>query len=437
MFLLSRPRVWMGLVLLVACSLLLSACRKEPEGVTVRFWAMGREAEVVTELIHEFEAENPGIHVDVQNIPWTAAHEKLLTAFAADGLPDVFQLGNTWIPEFAELDTLTPLAPFVAQSKVVDPADYFQGIWDTNVIHDQLVGIPWYVDTRLLYYRKDLLAKAGFDHPPRTWDEWNTMMAAIKKMQGPDRYAILMPINEFEQQLSFALQQPDPLLRDHDTRGNFRSAGFRRTLAFYENMFAQGWAPRMSETQISNVWDEFFRGFNVFYLSGPWNIREFKKLQPKELEGQWGTAALPGPEGLGAGIAGGTSLVISRSSQQKEASWKLIEFLSRPAIQERFHSIIGDLPPRRSTWEFASLANDPLAQPFRDQLERVRPTPKVLEWERIVQEMRIVTEQVVRGGLDQDVAVNRLDERVDKVLAKRRWMHEQRTQAEGAPEVTP
>jgi len=124
--------------------------------------------------------------------------------------------------------------------------------------------------------------------------------------------------------------------------------------------------------------------------------------------------------------------VISRSSQQKEASWKLSEFLSRPAIQERFHSIIGDLPPRRSTWEFASLANDPLAQPFRDQLERVRPTPKVLEWERIVQEMRIVTEQVVRGGLDQDVAVNRLDDRVDKVLAKRRWMHEQRTQADAA-----
>jgi len=428
----SRPKLWVSVLLLVIGSLLLSACRREPEGVTVRFWAMGREAEVVAELIREFEAENPGIHVDVQNIPWTAAHEKLLTAFAADGLPDVFQLGNTWIPEFAELDTLTPLAPFVARSKVVDPADYFQGIWDTNVIHDQLVGIPWYVDTRLLYYRKDLLAQAGFDHPPRTWAEWNTMMAAIKKMQGADRYAILMPINEFEQQLSFALQQPDPLLRDHDTRGNFRSPGFRRTLAFYENMFAQGWAPRMSETQISNVWDEFFRGFNVFYLSGPWNIREFKKLQPKELEGKWGTAALPGPDGPGAGIAGGTSLVISRSSQQKEASWKLIEFLSRPAIQERFHSIIGDLPPRRSTWEFASLANDPLAQPFRDQLERVRPTPKVLEWERIVQEMRIVTEQVVRGGLDQDVAVNRLDDRVDKVLAKRRWMHEQRTQADAA-----
>ncbi|MEL5937911.1 ABC transporter substrate-binding protein, partial [Stenotrophomonas maltophilia] len=59
------------------------------------------------------------------------------------------------------------------------------------------------------------------------------------------------------------------------------------------------------------------------------------------------------------------------------------------------------------------------------QLERVKPTPKVLEWERIVQEMRIVTEKVVRGCLPLAKAVEELDQRVDKVLAKRRWMHEQ------------
>jgi hypothetical protein len=82
---------------------------------TVRFWAMGREAEVVSELIHEFEAENPGIKVDVQNIPWTAAHEKLLTAFAADGLPDA--------PARQHLDARVrhagradPLQPFVQRS---------------------------------------------------------------------------------------------------------------------------------------------------------------------------------------------------------------------------------------------------------------------------------------------------------------------------------
>ena len=112
-------------------ALVMAGCARPEQGTTtVRFWAMGREAEVVSELIHEFEAENPGIKVDVQNIPWTAAHEKLLTAFAADGLPDVCQLGNTWVPEFAELNALTPLQPFVQRSTVVDPKDYFQGIWE-------------------------------------------------------------------------------------------------------------------------------------------------------------------------------------------------------------------------------------------------------------------------------------------------------------------
>lgn len=410
------------------CIVLLAACTRQPQGTTLRFWAMGREAEVVGELVREFEAENPGIRVEVQNIPWTAAHEKLLTAYAADGLPDLCQLGNTWIPEFATLQALTPLQPYVQASGEVVPEDYFPGIWDTNLINGQLVGIPWYVDTRLLFYRKDLLREAGYDHPPRDWAEWERMNAALKQRMGPGRYPVLMPLNEFEQQLSFALQQPDPLLREHDTRGNFRSPGFRRALGFYANMYQQDWAPKMSETQISNVWDEFFRGFTAFYLSGPWNIREFNKRQPPSLQGEWGTAPLPGPGGPGAGIAGGTSLVVFRSSRHKDAAWKLIEFLSRPAMQQRLHAIIGDLPPRRSSWQSPQLANDPLAAAFRDQLERVKPTPKVLEWERIVQEMRIVTEQVVRGGLGQGEAVDQLDRRVDDILAKRRWIVEQQAQ---------
>ncbi len=402
---------------------LLAACaRPQADVTTLRFWAMGREAEVVGELVREFEAENPGIRVQVQNIPWTAAHEKLLTAYAADGLPDLCQLGNTWIPEFATLQALTPLQPYVDASPEVVPADYFPGIWDTNVVGGELVGIPWYVDTRLLFYRKDLLRQAGYHHPPRDWAEWERMNADLVRVLGPGRYPVLMPLNEFEQQLSFALQQDDALLRERDTRGNFRSPGFRRALGFYANLFEQGWAPKMSETQISNVWDEFFRGFTVFYLSGPWNIREFNKRQPPELAGQWGTAPLPGPDGPGAGIAGGTSLVIFRSSPNKQAAWKLVEFLSRPAVQQRFHALIGDLPPRRSAWQSPQLAGDPLALAFRDQLERVKPTPKVLEWERIAQEMRLVSEQVVRGGLAQDAAAEQLDRRVDAILAKRRWV---------------
>ncbi len=307
---------------------------------------------------------------------------------------------------------------------MVKQDDYFPGIWETNVIDGKLVGIPWYVDTRLLYYRKDILRQAGVKLPINTWQEWNTAMAQVKQYVGKDRFAILMPLNEFEQQLSLGLQQDDPLLRDHDNRGNFQSPGFRAALAFYANTFAQQWAPPLSETQVSNVWDEFFNGYLAFYFSGPWNIREFRNRAPEALKDQWGTMPLPGPHGPGAGIAGGSSLVLFQRSQHKDAAWKLVEFLSRPDVQQRFHALIGDLPPRRSTWRTPELEGDPLARAFADQLERVKPTPKVLEWERIVQEIRLVTERVVRGGEPQDKALADLDKRVDTILGKRRWMYE-------------
>ena len=160
---------------------LLSACAPSPsDRQTIRFWVMGREGEVIAQLIPEFERANPGIRVRVQQVPWTAAHEKLLTAFAGDSLPDLCQLGNTWLPEFAALDALVPLDSAVSASNVIARGDYFKGIWDTNVIAGALRGVPWYVDTRLLFYRTDILKQAGIDAPPTSWAGWQHALAAIK-----------------------------------------------------------------------------------------------------------------------------------------------------------------------------------------------------------------------------------------------------------------
>src|SRR5512138_2701809 len=75
-----------------------AACTRQDDRV-LRFWAMGREGEVAMRLLATFERENPGLHVQVEQLPWSAAHEKLLTAFAGEATPDLAQLGNTWLPE--------------------------------------------------------------------------------------------------------------------------------------------------------------------------------------------------------------------------------------------------------------------------------------------------------------------------------------------------
>lgn len=403
----------------------------EPGDVVLEFWAMGREGEVVMELVPEFERTHPGIRVKVQTLPWSAAHEKLLTAFVGETTPDVAQLGNTWIAELAALGALDDLGPAAMASATVDESDYFEGIWDMSRIDGTLRGIPWYVDTRLLFYRRDLLAEAGVAAPPRTWVEWMDALTAIKERAGPDRYAIFLPLNEFEPLLALALQQDEPLLRDHGRYGNFRSPGFRRALAFYLDIVRRELAPPVTGNQIGNLFSEFGRGYFSFYISGPWNIGELARRLPAEQQHIWMTAPLPGPDGPGASIAGGASLVVFRASRKKQAAWQFIEYLSRTDIELRFHALTGNLPPRRSTWRDPGLAGDEYAQAFRDQLERVKPTPKVPEWERIATEIRIVTERAVHQGLTVDAAAAELDARVDRILEKRRWMLEQ-SGAEGA-----
>ena len=82
--------------------------------------------------------------------------------------------------------------------------------------------------------------------------------------------------------------------------------------------------------------------------------------------------------------------------------------------------LTGDLPPRRSAWQLPELANDEYALAFREQLELVKATPQVPEWEHIAQEMWTMADSVVRGGVSIDTALRDFDASVDKILAKRR-----------------
>ncbi len=400
---------------------LLGACANPSSKTVLDVWAMGREGEVISELIPEFERENPGIEVRIQQLPFSAAHEKLLTAFVGNTLPDLSQLGNSWVPEFAALGALDPLDQRVAANADIPRADYFPGIWDSNMVNDKLYGVPWYVDTRLLFYRRDILKQAGFDHPPRDWAEWQRQMVAIKKLVGPGRYAVYFPLNEYEPLEILGLQAVEPMVTD-DARGNFRSAGFRKSFDFYLSTMRNGLAPVAASTDVANVWDEFDRGWFSFYITGPWQIGEFKRRLPANRQDEWTTAPMPGPDGPGVSNAGGSSLVMFKSSAKKDAAWKLVRFLSRPDIQLRFHALTGDLPPRISVWKNPQLADDPYAKAFGEQMTRMRATPKVPEWERIATDLKLVAEKAAHGELSLDRAVEELDKRADETLTKRRWV---------------
>src|SRR4026207_1299314 len=111
----SRPaRTWLRLASVFVVVSIIASCSSASAGdkTTLRIWAMGREGEVLSELIPGFEKDHPGIHVEVQQIPWTAAHEKLLTAYVGEATPDIATLCTTWVPRSVARNTPWPSATY-------------------------------------------------------------------------------------------------------------------------------------------------------------------------------------------------------------------------------------------------------------------------------------------------------------------------------------
>lgn len=406
---------------------LAAACTRGPGREAVRFWGLGREGEVVKELLPAFHARYPDIRVEVQQIPWTAAHEKLLTAFVGESLPDVAQIGNTWLPEFRTLGALEDLGPRVARSSVVAAGGYFPGIWDTNLVEGVLCGVPWYVDTRVLFYRKDLLQAAGVAAPPKTWAEWHDALRRLKARAGPGRWAILLPTDEWAQPVIFGLQKGASLLTADGGDAAFQTREFREAANFYVSVFREGLAPALANTQIANVYQEFAAGDFAMYVTGPWNLGEFRRRLPSSLRDSWATAPLPAarPEpgsAPGISLAGGASLVLFKTSKRGDDAWKLIEFLSEPAQQVRLYALAGDLPSRRDAWSDPLLSGDAAARAFEEQLDHVAATPRIPEWEQVAQKVAEHLEPAIRGVAPVDVALASLDKDVSALLAKRRWV---------------
>jgi len=405
------------------------SCGPQQERVTVlKFWGFGNEGEMVQPLIREFERMHPDIRVEVQQIPWTAAHEKLLTAYAGGSTPDVCQLGNTWIPEFTVLNALEPLDRFAGASATLQLDDIFPGVLRTNIIDSALYGVPWYVDTRVVYYRKDILQQAGYEEFPATWSGVLKASEAIQRSAAAKKkvaYPFFLPTNEWVPAIALGMQSGGNFLKNSGANGNFSGPEFTRAFTLLSEFYAKRYSPSGMQL-ITNLYNSFSDGVIVMYITGPWNIGEFTRRIPPHQQKLWMTAPLPSMDSLTPGISLplGTSLVMFRESRHKEAAWKLIEYLSSVETSVRFYGMTGNLPPRRSAWRDSALASNVYAAAFYRQLQRVDPLPQIPEWEQIVIRLQTYVEYVATGTLAVPEALRRFDGEVDVILEKRRWMVE-------------
>ena len=231
----------------------------------------------------------------------------------------------------------------------------------------------------------------------RDWDEWKRALHAVKRRQGGEGFAILLPINEYEHLTQMALSAGATLLDHEGTRGAFRQPEFRQALAFYKSLFDEKLAPIAGATQISNVWNEFARGYFSVYPSGPWTIGDMKSRLAGQLQSSWATAPFPGPTAPGdrrrAGRAWSSMPIGARSGRGVGAGARLVA----PAAQAKLQELTGDLPASRAVW--AAPGSPPTRSPPPSPPSSIAPRrfPRCPNGSGSSTEMQIVAELFVRG----------------------------------------
>lgn len=308
----------------------------------VTFWQFStREAYIQAweQAIADFEAQHPDIDVVMEIVPWAEQQQRLVSALTAGGLPDVSMLGNNVVAQLQAIGALAPLDDYFAAYSKAHGYEVADDIWPGDRGYYQLDGQWWAsplaVETRALYYRRDLLEQAGLDpeSPPATWDELLSTAERITEATDDGVYGWAAPMSidylTLQNFMSVYLSHGASLL-DDEGRCGLDSPEFETALETYVSAFAKGVTHPDAATMPGN---ELRRGFLdgrfAMIVDQPGIWADLQSEQPAFADAVAITKVPSGPEGR-FGFLGGWPLVLWNESEVKDAAAEWILFATRP-----------------------------------------------------------------------------------------------------------
>ncbi len=409
-----------------ALALTVSACGREDAGSgaaetgkavssgaakgTITMWAMGAEGENLPKLTKDFEAANPGVKVQVTAIPWDAAHDKFTTAITANKTPDVAMVGTTWMGEFAGMDALDPTPG------EVDKSAFFDGAQKTTEVNGTSFGVPWYVETRLVYYRTDLAKKAGITAPPTDWDGLKTMAKAMQDKAGA-KYGIGLQAGgtgSWQSVMPFAWSAGADLTKDGGKAYNFDSPEVLKASQYYQSFFTDGISDKAAPATPTTEPD-FASGKVPMFISGPWMMSAVEKAGGGEkFKDKYDVFQIPADK-MSSSFVGGSNLVVFKNTKNRDSAWKLVNWLSDPKTQVKWYGMSTDLPSVKSAWQDPALTADKKLAVFGKQLETAQAPPTFPTWEQVVTSFDTEMEKVTKTGADPAAALKTVQKQAESI----------------------
>ena len=369
----------LGIVAVASLTIGLTACAGDSPGAgdaegPLTVWIMGDSGANFEQLVAPFTKET-GTKVEVVAIPWDGIDERLTTAVASGSGPDVLQIGLSKLRTFADAGALLPLDKELAAHPGLASENFADGVaGSATAVAGKIVSVPWVSDTRVLFTRTDILAENGIDSPPATW---TALRADAKKLaaRGSGQFGYYIP--QWDSPLPVVMTWDfGGSIIDADGNVNFDTPEFAKAVDLYTGLYADGSVPTNSDFDQTQG---FISGVAPMLVSGPYLAKAISDSAP-ELAGKWAVSTVP-EASSGTSLFAGSNMGVWYNTKHKDASLKLLEFLSQPATQLSWYTINGELPTVKAALEDPSITSDPLVKVYSAQLADAKVLPLVPNWD--------------------------------------------------------
>jgi multiple sugar transport system substrate-binding protein len=348
------------------------------------------------EILAGFEKENPGIRVKVTSVDWGAAWTKITTAATSRDVPDIVQLGSTWVGAISGMGALADLKDKAAE--IGGSSGFVPVAWQSSGLRGsgQVTSIPWFVDARAVFYRTDVFKKLGLTEKDlNTWDSFVKTLQKIKTANLTIDGVKIVPLGMAGKNDWNVIHNLAPWI--WAAGGDFIAPDLKTSVVnspaalkgvmFYISLVEKGFVPlEYLELNSAQVSSNFNQGACAVEFDGPYEVKTL--TTPPQQGGSFGSVAsknfgvAPYPVGPArrSTFVGGSNLAIFNASKHQDAAWKVIKYLMRKEPQLAYAKATGFLPSRVEVFNDTYFSADPKRRVFKEALKYGNTYPCIASW---------------------------------------------------------
>jgi multiple sugar transport system substrate-binding protein len=365
----------------------------------------------IDQIVKDFEAKNPDIKVVMEYVGYDNVHDKIVTGMAANPPGyDAVMIDVIWPDEFIKAGYLLDVTSRVTPEM---KAGIFPAAWNGVTRNGKIYGMPWLMDVKYFMYNQDILQKAGFTDPPKTWEEMAEQAKVIK-----DKGLAEHPI-------TWSWNQKEGVTCDYavllfGNGGAFVDAAGKPAFNNDKGVEALAWMKKTIDDGLTNpsaissdemaVEADFLAGKSAFAVNWLFQYADSNDASKSQVVGKVAFAPMPvfasaAAAGVkGSSVDGSSSFSIMATTPYPDQTWKFLTYLASNEVQMKYSAAM--LPIWKGDFEGASLdalkaaaPSNPVTVPaFQAQFPYANERPTVPYYNEASAALQLAIQEALTGA---------------------------------------